>query len=226
MDLQKGSIGWLVKMLQEDLNLVGYPVTVDGGFGPLTEAAVKSFQAAQGITVDGIVGPDTWVKMETAITAIRQQLRSEANHKLLGTISGQVVGDAFYFGLEVKSGAGVLVPVIFLCDTGAFEMLLTAGTAGGLGLPNQGPMNISGVGGAQSAYNTTVTFKLGDNEFTVPACVDESTAFGINLFGLRFSVENQLTLQLDLEAKTLSFYAYVVPQTGNPPQGASYIPPS
>jgi len=218
MDLQKGSTGFLVRMLQEDLNLLGYNLAVDGIFGPLTEAAVKDFQSKQGITVDGIVGPVTWGKMEEAINAKiaeRNQAHNQDNHKLLATISGQVVNDAFYFGLPVKNSSGIFENVLFLLDTGAFEMLLTSGTAQELGLPNQGPIEISGVGGAQSAYNTQVTFKLGDNEFTTPAVVDESTSFGINLFGLRFSVDNQLTLQLDLQARTLSFYAYVVPQSKN-----------
>jgi len=218
MLLLKGSIGWLVKMLQEDLNLLGYNLVVDGIFGPLTEAAVKDFQTKQGITVDGIVGPITWGRMEAAINAKiaeRNQTHNQDNHKLLATISGQVVNDAFYFGLSVKNSGGTFENILFLFDTGAFEMLLTAGIAQQLGLPNQGPTEISGVGGAQSAYNTQVTFKLGDNEFVIPAVVDESTSFGINLFGLRFSVENQLTLQLDLQARTLSFYAYIVPQSGS-----------
>jgi hypothetical protein len=219
MLLLRGSIGWLVKMLQEDLDLLGYNLAVDGIFGPLTEAAVKDFQTKQGIAVDGIVGPITWGKMEAAINvkiAERNQTHNQDNHKLLATISGQVVNDAFYFGLPVKNSGGTFENVLFLFDTGAFEMLLTAGVAQGLGLPDLGPAEISGIGGLESAYNTQATFKLSDNEFTTPAVVDENTSFGINLFGLKFCDRNQLTLELDLQARTLSFYAYIVPQGDMP----------
>ena len=214
--LIRGDTGFLVKLLQEDLSLLGYNLTADGVFGPATEAAVKEFQHSSGITVDGIVGPATWTKIEDAIAAKiaeRNQTHNSDNHVLLATIAGQVVNDAFYFTLPVNKAAGGTEDVLFLLDTGAFEMLLTARTASSLGAPNNGPLEISGVGGNAAAYQSAVSFTLGGTAFTaVPCVVDESTDFGINLFGLRFSIDNNLTLRLDLPAKTLSFYRYSPPK--------------
>jgi peptidoglycan hydrolase-like protein with peptidoglycan-binding domain len=41
----------------------GHSTAIDGIFGPATESAVRSVQAAAGVTVDGIVGPVTWEKL-------------------------------------------------------------------------------------------------------------------------------------------------------------------
>lgn len=46
--------------MQYLLNARGYPVTVDGEIGPLTDAAIKSFQTDNSLTADGIVGNQTW----------------------------------------------------------------------------------------------------------------------------------------------------------------------
>jgi peptidoglycan hydrolase-like protein with peptidoglycan-binding domain len=48
-----------VVRLQERLG-----ISVDGTFGPETEAAVKRLQAAHGLTADGVVGPQTWQALE------------------------------------------------------------------------------------------------------------------------------------------------------------------
>jgi len=58
MLIKVGSKGELVKDVQE---IVGVPA--DGNFGPATEAAVKKWQAANGLTADGLVGRGTLGKM-------------------------------------------------------------------------------------------------------------------------------------------------------------------
>jgi peptidoglycan hydrolase-like protein with peptidoglycan-binding domain len=55
-----GALGDLVVWAQEHLATAGYTIPIDGDFGPETQAAVESFQAAKGLAVDGIVGPATW----------------------------------------------------------------------------------------------------------------------------------------------------------------------
>jgi len=54
-----------VLILQQRLFELGYTEVgeLDGIFGPLTQAAVKRFQAEHGLVVDGIVGPLTWAKL-------------------------------------------------------------------------------------------------------------------------------------------------------------------
>lgn len=57
--LRQGDSGDQVRDVQARLAALGFPVTVDGLFGAATTAAVRSFQRAQGLDADGIVGPGT-----------------------------------------------------------------------------------------------------------------------------------------------------------------------
>jgi hypothetical protein len=63
--LTTGAVGAFVKTVQGLCAARGYPVTIDGSFGPGTEAAVKHAQAAAGISQDGVVGPLTWPALIT-----------------------------------------------------------------------------------------------------------------------------------------------------------------
>jgi hypothetical protein len=56
--IRLGATGDLVKQVQEKLG-----VTVDGNFGPKTEAAVRAFQRDHGLVPDGIVGSTTWAAL-------------------------------------------------------------------------------------------------------------------------------------------------------------------
>ncbi len=59
MILKKGDNNENVKLMQQKLGIE--PAVTN--FGPKTEAAVKAWQAANGLVADGIVGPATWAKI-------------------------------------------------------------------------------------------------------------------------------------------------------------------
>lgn len=75
MPVQRGSAGWAVRAVQDQMNfrnLSGIQTTmlaVDGLFGPKTDAKVRGFQSAIALempfAVDGIVGPRTWQALIT-----------------------------------------------------------------------------------------------------------------------------------------------------------------
>ena len=61
---RRGSTGSEVRQIQEKLKRWGYySGSVDGIYGSATEAAVKKFQKANGLTVDGIAGKNTLAAM-------------------------------------------------------------------------------------------------------------------------------------------------------------------
>ena len=65
--LRRGDKGPYVKLAQTELIGKGFDcgkTGADGDFGKNTEAAVKSFQKANGLKVDGIIGPQTWAALD------------------------------------------------------------------------------------------------------------------------------------------------------------------
>lgn len=63
--LKQGSLSVYVLIAQDDLNTLGYTTGgLDGIFGSRTNTAVRNYQASRGLTVDGIIGCNTWRSLQ------------------------------------------------------------------------------------------------------------------------------------------------------------------
>jgi peptidoglycan hydrolase-like protein with peptidoglycan-binding domain len=67
--LKPGDTGSQVTLLQEALASLGYsPGKADGSYGPGTKTAVQSFQTAQGLAADGVLGAKTLAALQAALS--------------------------------------------------------------------------------------------------------------------------------------------------------------
>jgi len=87
--LRRGANGAEVRQIQELLNLAAsrphLPPT--GTFGDMTEQAVRNFQSRNALTVDGVVGPQTFAALEREARS-RAAVRTPAQSVPVGTASG------------------------------------------------------------------------------------------------------------------------------------------
>lgn len=97
--LSRGTSGESVRALQLLLSGCGYGLEADGIFGPLTEQAVRDYQRARGLAVDGIVGRMTWESL-----CAGTQSRSSSDRAAVRAIQTL---------LNEKCGAGLAVDGIF-----------------------------------------------------------------------------------------------------------------
>ena len=130
--LARGSKGSRVGEIQSILNL-----KVDGDFGPATEAAVKGFQVAQRLDVDGIVGPVTMQRLNAPESRFNVQTSAWFPENLYRGKSA----NSSYYTLFVKAWQDRfgLVP------SGLFDLVLEATTLGfQTGVPGLGADGIVG----------------------------------------------------------------------------------
>lgn len=94
---REGSLGEDVKTVQYLLNAHGATLAVDGNFGPLTKAAVETYQSSHGLGVDGIVGNQTWPALiiqvswgitGDAVKAAQSQINSRTSYLAVDGIFG------------------------------------------------------------------------------------------------------------------------------------------
>ena len=66
--LRNGDKAIAVRGLQRRLIDAGYEIDeIDGHFGAQTEAAVKAFQERSELDIDGVVGPQTWERLNAIV---------------------------------------------------------------------------------------------------------------------------------------------------------------
>lgn len=103
--LRMGSEGAAVRSLQALLTRAGHVVKVDGDYGPTTRDAVKDFQRAQGITADGVAGPETRRRLDTYRQSPQEKPGALAPADVPEVRNGVVGGLTGGVGLEGASQA-------------------------------------------------------------------------------------------------------------------------
>ncbi len=73
--LRQGQANDQVQTAQHLLREHGHQIVIDNIFGPKTDAAVRAFQSAAHLIVDGIVGERTWAEL---IVTVRRGSRGDA----------------------------------------------------------------------------------------------------------------------------------------------------
>lgn len=108
--LKLGSRGSAVQYLQLRLINYGYRISSDGVFGANTDTAVKQFQQLNGLAVDGMVGNNTWVKINNfypSSTTLRQGSRGVE----VWYLQAKLLSKLYPVSVDGIFGAGTLAQV-------------------------------------------------------------------------------------------------------------------
>ena len=108
--LRRASAGKAVRDLQQRLASAGYaPVDEEAGvFGPATEVAVRAFQEARGIRVDGVCGPETWAAIVESGFALGDRLLYQRSPNLRGDDVAELQHRLNALGFDAGREDGIL----------------------------------------------------------------------------------------------------------------------
>jgi murein DD-endopeptidase MepM/ murein hydrolase activator NlpD len=114
--MKLGSRGWDVAALQFLLARRGFsPGGVDGGFGPMTDSAVRRFQGGSRLVVDGLAGPATIRALRIGVPTTQPVSSPGGPVSFLRPVRGQI-GDGFgrrwgrmHTGIDFPQPAGAPV---------------------------------------------------------------------------------------------------------------------
>lgn len=176
--LRLGSSGPYVQMLQLALARAGQRIATDGIFGTRTRNAVMAFQRANGLTADGIVGPQTWRALEPYLVGfvnytIRQgdtffalARRYGTTVSAIRTANPSLVPERLTIGMSIVIPLGFSVVPVSIDYSAALCAFVVRGlaarypflTASSVGLSVMGkPLHLLRIGGGNKAafYNAS-----------------------------------------------------------------------
>ena len=81
---RRGDTGPAVAEVQAALTQLGLLCRAEDGFGPETDRAVRTFQQQRGLSVDGLVGPETYRALAAARWRLGDRLLSLASNPFVG----------------------------------------------------------------------------------------------------------------------------------------------
>jgi len=108
--LSQGAQGSAVRSLQRDLKTLGYyNGSIDGDYGSGTFEAVKAFQRANGLTVDGKAGKATLNKISALLTGGSTSSSGTSGSKEDPKVYGQTASSNGYSSLSASNGSSAKV---------------------------------------------------------------------------------------------------------------------
>lgn len=126
--LKAGKTGADVRELQRLLTELGFePGTIDGDFGPKTEAAVRRMQTAAGIDVDGEYGSESHTALMRLLASAEA---AEDGGEQMSEDSGKVVRVTAAVAANIRAGAGKQFDILTCAPKGR-ELPWTATAANG-----------------------------------------------------------------------------------------------